>query len=320
MRVVPAGLLLVGVGLVTTRWRPHGREWGRTALLALFNFGLFFPLLVVAVQRLTGGTAAAVGGLQPLLVAGLSWLLAGRRPARAEVVVGVVAAVGVSLVVVRPGAALDIVGVLAAITANVAFATGVVLTKRFPAPADRVAATGWQLLVGGALLVPLMFAVEGAPPALTGRNIAGFAYLSVVATALAFLVWFNGIRRLPAAAPPLLGLAAPVTGATLGWIVRGEALSALQLLGFAITLGAIVQGTRRGASARSGDARLAPHRPHRRPARHVDLADHLEADPLVQGPAPCARRLEVGGRASVVSNGQRVRQQGAAEPAALGGG
>src|SRR6478736_3463085 len=65
MRVVPAGVLLVGVALMRSRWRPRGREWGRTALLALFNFGLFFPLLVVAVQRLPGGTAAALGGLQP---------------------------------------------------------------------------------------------------------------------------------------------------------------------------------------------------------------------------------------------------------------
>ena len=64
--------------------------------------------------------------------------------------------VGVGLVVVRPGAGLDVVGVLAAVAANVSFAAGVVLTKRFPAPANRVAATGWQLLVGGAVLVPLM--------------------------------------------------------------------------------------------------------------------------------------------------------------------
>ena len=51
-----------------------------------------------------------------------------------------------------------------------------------------------------------MLVVEGMPPALTGRNIAGFMYLSLVGTAAAFIVWFNGIRRLPAASPPLLGL------------------------------------------------------------------------------------------------------------------
>jgi probable blue pigment (indigoidine) exporter len=242
MRVVPAAVVLLVVGAVSSRWRPRGTEWLRTATLALFNFGLFFPLLVVAVYRLPGGVAAAVGGVQPLLVALTSWILSGRRPRRVELVVGVVAAVGVGLVVIRPGAGLDPVGLLAAIGANVSFALGVVLTKRFAAPTNRLAATGWQLLLGGAVLVPLSLVVEGAPPSLSGENVIGFVYLSLVGTALAFLLWFNGIRRLPVAAPPLLGLAAPVTGAMMGWIVLGQALSPMQLSGFVITLAAIAYG------------------------------------------------------------------------------
>jgi probable blue pigment (indigoidine) exporter len=186
--------------------------------------------------------AAAVGGLQPLLVAGFTWLLAGRRPRPIDVAVGFVAALGVALVVLRPGAEPDLVGVVAAVAANVSFSIGVVLTKRFPAPTNRIAATGWQLAIGGALLVPLTLVFEGAPPALDGRNLAGFAYLSLAGTALAFVVWFNGIRRLPPAAPPLLGLAAPVTGAVMGWVVLGQSLSPVQLTGFAITIGAIAYG------------------------------------------------------------------------------
>jgi uncharacterized membrane protein len=161
----------------------------------------------------------------------------------------VVAAIGVGLVVVRPGADIDPVGVLAAVGANLSFSLGVVLTKRFPAPADRLAATGAQLLVGATVLAPLALLVEGAPPAVDLRAGAGFAYLSLVGTALAYVLWFRGIRRLPAAAPPLLGLAAPVTGAAMGWVVLGEALSPVQLVGFAVTIGAIA----RGATLRSGE-------------------------------------------------------------------
>jgi len=249
MRVVPAGVVLLIAGAVVSRWRPSGAEWWRTGVLALFNFGIFFPLLVVAVYRLPGGVAAAAGGLQPLMVAALSSTTNRRRPRMQDLAVGCVAALGVGLVVIRPGADLDPVGLLAAVGANVSFAVGVVLTKRFPAPSNRLAATGWQLLMGGAILVPLAAMVEGAPPALTGRNLAGFAYLSLVATGLAFVLWFSGIRRLPSAAPPLLGLAAPVTGAVLGWAILGQSLSPLQVMGFAITLSAIAYGASLGASA-----------------------------------------------------------------------
>jgi probable blue pigment (indigoidine) exporter len=242
MRVLPAGLALLSVGRLRSRWRPRGLEWWHTGVLAVFNFGVFFPLLIVAVYRLPGGVAAAAGGLQPLLVAAISTLVTGRKPRTLDLVVGAVAALGVALVVVRPGAGLDPVGVLAAVGANVSFAIGVVLTKRFPAPASRIASTGWQLLLGGVVLVPLAAALEGAPPALSGRGLVGFAHLSLVGTALAFVLWFNGVRRLPTAAPPLLGLAAPVTGAVLGWAVLGESLSPLQLTGFVISIAAIGYG------------------------------------------------------------------------------
>jgi probable blue pigment (indigoidine) exporter len=244
MRVVPAGIALLAVGRTISRWRPHGSEWVRTGVIALFNFGIFFPLLIVAVYRLPGGVAAAVGGLQPLLVAGFTWLIAGRAPRRREVLVGVVAAIGVGLVVVHPGAHLDPVGILAAVGANVSFSIAVVLTKRFPTPPNRIAATGWQLLLGGVVLVPMMLVAEGGPPHLTGEHLLGFVWLSLVCTALAFVLWFDGVRRLPAAAPPLLGLAGPVTGALLGWWVLGQSLSPVQLAGFAITIAAIAHGAR----------------------------------------------------------------------------
>src|SRR5690348_16841173 len=49
MRVVPAGLVLLIAGTIVSRWRPRGAEWWQTALLSIFNFGIFFPLLIAAV-------------------------------------------------------------------------------------------------------------------------------------------------------------------------------------------------------------------------------------------------------------------------------
>ena len=75
-----------------------------------FNFGIFFPLLIVAVYRLPGGVAAAVGGLQPLTRRALSWLSAARRARGLASRHRRDAAVGVALVVVRPGAGIEPLG------------------------------------------------------------------------------------------------------------------------------------------------------------------------------------------------------------------
>ena len=151
------------------------------------------------------------------------------------------------MVVIRPGASIDRVGVLAAIGANVSFSIGVVLTKRFGSAADPLTGTGLQLLLSAVIIVPLALLLEGSAPTLTAENITGIAYLSLIATGAAFVVWFNGIRRLPRQAPPVLGLAAPITGATLGWFALDESLSPIQLTGFAITIGAIVYAATRGS-------------------------------------------------------------------------
>lgn len=259
MRVLPAGLLLVVVGWLRHRWRPRGvAAWRRSAVLAATNFAVFFPLLIVGAYRLPGGVAAAMGGLQPILVAVLGGAADRRAPRVRDLAVGTVAAAGVAMIVLRPGAAFDLVGVLAAALANVSFALGVVITKRTAPPDDRIAATGWQLLLGGIVLLPLSLVAEGAPPAVDGVGALGFAYLSLLGTGVAFVLWFRGIERLPAAAPPLLGLAAPLTGAALGWLLLSESLSALQIAGFVTTFAAIVYGATLDAAPRRVPGRSTP--------------------------------------------------------------
>ncbi len=160
-----------------------------------------------------------------------------------------------TLVVVRPGASVDVIGVVAAIGANISFAAGVVTTRRWPIRSPHLQATGWQLILSGAVLTPLTLVIEGAPPTLDRTNLAGIAYLSLVGTAATFIAWFEGIRRLPTIAPPLLGLAAPLTGAALGWVVLDQALSPVQIVGFALTIAAISYGATRRPTAARGTSR-----------------------------------------------------------------
>lgn len=247
VRVTPAAVALLAVSWARHRWVPIGREWWHLALLSTFNFALFFPLLIVAVYRLPGGVAAAVGGTQPLLVGAITWAITGRRLSRFDAFIGLAAVTGVALIVIRRGAGIEPVGILAAIGANLSFSCGVVATKRLPPPRDQLGATGCQLALAATVIAPLTLLIEGPPPIPTTTNLVGFGYLSLIATGGAFVIWFSGIRRLPTQAPPLLGLASPLTGAIVGWALLDERLSAVQLLGFTITFAAIGYAATRGS-------------------------------------------------------------------------
>lgn len=210
-------------------------------MLGALNIGAFLALLYVAAYRLPGGVAATVGALQPLVAALLSTGLLGEKLTRRTLLAALAGVVGVSLLVLRADARLDAWGVAAALGGALVMATGVVLSKRWASPAPLLATTGWQLVAGGLLLVPVAWFVEGALPAsLSFANVAYYTYLTLIGAALAYALWFRGLRGLSATNVTFLGLLSPVVATGLGWLVLDQRLSPAQILGALIVLGALI--------------------------------------------------------------------------------
>ncbi|MFD4870029.1 EamA family transporter [Streptomyces sp. NPDC058412] len=238
IRALPAGLLLLAAG----RRPPSGSWWWRAPLLGVLNMGGFFALVYLAAQRLPTSVASTVMATAPLVMMLFAWALLAERPGLRHLAGAGVGVGGVCLMLLTPGAPLDLLGVLASAAAMGMASLGYVLAKRWGAGVDVLSSTAWQLLGGGLLLLPLAVAVEGAPPRLDGSALAGFGYVTVVATAVAFAAWFAGLRHLPAGTVGLLGLLNPVTGVLLGTAVSGESLGPLQLCGLALALTGVLLG------------------------------------------------------------------------------
>ncbi|MEU7528993.1 EamA family transporter [Saccharothrix sp. NPDC042600] len=242
LRALPAGVLLV----LITRRLPQGDWWWRSLILGALNIGAFLPLLFLAAYRLPGGVAATVGAVQPLIVAGLAAALLGQRMTLRVALAAVAGVAGVSLLVLRANAALDWLGVAAALGGAAVMAAGVVLSKRWPSPAPLLASTGWQLVWGGLLLVPVTLLVEGLPDTITARNWAGYAYLGLIGAALSYSLWFRGIKLLKATEVTFLGLLSPVVATLVGWLALGQDLTALQVLGAVVVLASLVVAQKQG--------------------------------------------------------------------------
>ena len=238
VRALPFGLLLLALrpGLL------HGSWWWRTAALGALNFAAFFVLIFVAAYHLPGGVAATLTATSPLAVMLFAWVLAGERPRARSLAAAAIGIAGVAVLVLHGGVRLSVVGVLASLGAVACSSLGFVLVKIWRPPVDLLTFTAWQLVFGGALLVPIALAVEGAPPALDGRALGGFAYLGLVGTVLAYVVWFRGLRRLPAAAVSLIGLLNPVAGAVIGATLGHEMFTATQVLGIVLVLSGVLLG------------------------------------------------------------------------------
>ncbi|MGV9643351.1 MULTISPECIES: EamA family transporter [unclassified Streptomyces] len=238
LRALPAGLVL----LALCRRRPRGAWWGRAAILGLLNVSVFFVLVYAASQLLPTSVASTVMAASPLAMMLIAWSLVSERPGITHLAGAATGLAGVCLMVLTGGESVSVPGVLASAAAMLVSAFGHTLTKRWSADVDVLAATAWQLTAGGVLLLPLAAAVEGGPPALSGSALLAFAFTGLVATALAFVAWFSGLRHLPAGTVGLIGLLNPVTGVLLGVAVAGEALTLQQCGGLVLVLLGVALG------------------------------------------------------------------------------
>lgn len=238
IRALPAGLILLSMG----RRLPTGVWWWRVLVLGVLNIGAFFYFLFVAAYHLPGGVAALVMSTQPVIVLLLGVALLGEKIQRLQILACLVGAIGIALLVLQPSARLDTIGILAGLAGAASMAAGIVLTKRWGRPKDVSIFnfTGWQLAVGGAVLIPIALVMEGLPKTITGSNWLGFAYLSIIGALIAYIIWFRGIERLPALTVSFLSLASPLSATVLGFIFLGQSLSAIQALGAVAVISAVV--------------------------------------------------------------------------------
>jgi len=255
LRALPAGLLLV----LYSRYLPRRSEWPRLLVLAALNIGFFQALLFVAAYRLPGGLAAVVGAIQPLLVMGLVWSMDRQRPASVAVAASVVGIAGMAALLLAPGASWDPVGIAAAFVGTACMASGTYLTRRWRPTVPLLAFTGWQLLIGGLLLLPVAWLIDPPLPQLSQLQWLGYAYLSLFGALLAYVLWFRGIARLAPVAVSSLGLLSPLVAVLLGWALLGQSITGVALLGLIAVLGSIlaVQWAAAQASAKTPAASSA---------------------------------------------------------------
>lgn len=246
LRALPAGLVL----LALCRQLPRGAWWWRSAVLGLLNMSVFFVLVYAASQLLPTSVASTVMAVAPLTMMLIAWPLVSERPRPAHLAGAAIGLGGVCLMLLSGVGTVSVPGILASAAAMLVSSFGYILAKRWNAGADVLASTAWQLTAGGLFLLPVAAAVEGRPPALSGRTLLAFGFVTLIATALAFVAWFAGLRHLPTGTVGLIGLLNPVTGVLLGTVVAKEVLTLQQLGGLVLVLAGVVLGRPRRAGRR----------------------------------------------------------------------
>lgn len=192
----------------------------------------------VATAGVSIATLVALG-TAPLLVALGAALLGHGRPDRATVVALVVALTGLVLLVgVSAGGDTGTAVVVGALTALGAAAAYAVITLAGGGVPAGVPVTLVSFAGGAALLTPVALALglrlTGDPVAL-----AVLLYLGAVPSALAYGLFFTGLRSVPGAVAAIVTLLEPLTATALATAFLGERLAPAALAGGLLVLAAV---------------------------------------------------------------------------------
>ncbi|WBA10084.1 EamA family transporter [Salinivibrio kushneri] len=232
-RALPAGILML---LISRRGLPLSLP--RMLAVSFFNIAAFFLLLFIAAYRLPGAVAGTLGATLPLVLMLLQWLTEGKRPEPKLLSLALLGLFGVGLLL-NPSTDIDWLGAGAMLLATFFVAQSTLWMKRWAAK-DIFGLTAWQLVLGGAMLIPFAWILAGPPQAPTLHAVPGLIWVIVLNTAVGYWAYIRSITVLGPNRQSIIMFLNPLTAVTLGVLWIEETLQPLQWLGIAMILASLL--------------------------------------------------------------------------------
>jgi drug/metabolite transporter (DMT)-like permease len=264
-RAAIAGLVLVPFALVALRGKWDSVWRARWRILGMGLVGVAGTQLVyfAAVQRIPVSTALLIEYLAPLLLVGFVWASTRRMP-RLVVLLGSVVAIGGLVLVVGPGGiGGDGLGLLFAGLSAFGCAAYYVIAARPSDGLPPVAFASAGLVLGavvlgavGALGIVPFTAQFGSVP-MFGATVEWWmplVFVGLLGTAVAYVASIAASEMLGSRLMSFVGLLEVVFASVYAWLLLGEALTLVQLLGGVL----ILAGIALVRSEKSADAPLEP--------------------------------------------------------------
>jgi DME family drug/metabolite transporter len=244
-RLTAGGALIVAFLAVTGRPWPAGRAaWARITVIGLLA-ALFQSCYFTAVALTSVSLATLITiGSAPVIVLAAGRVRSGRKISPSQAGITCLALAGLGLLVGLPSGGFRETAVLASAGLAVLAAAGfaaVTLTGSRPVPGlDDLTVTGLGFTIGGLALMPLAAATTGLSFRPDAAAIGLLLALGAGPTAVAYTLYFRGLRTAAAGTAALLALLEPLTGAVLAALILGDHLGATGIAGGAILAVAVL--------------------------------------------------------------------------------
>jgi drug/metabolite transporter (DMT)-like permease len=248
VRALIGGVVLAPVALVQLRgrWNTLWRARWRILAMGLVGVAATQLLYFAAIELIPVNTAILLEYMAPLLLVLWVWARTRRMPRTVVLIGSVVAVAGLVLVVApRGGVHLNPLGLLLAAVATIGCAIYYVLAARPSEGLPPVAFASSGLLLGS-LVLGLVSLTRVVPFTMTFGSVQLFhsavpwwvplLVVGVIATAVAYATSIAASEMLGSRLASFVGLLEVIAAAFYAWILLGESLGVLQLVGGVLIL------------------------------------------------------------------------------------
>lgn len=232
---------------VASTWSAARQQWRRVVVVGLLtaSFQLLFFIAVIAAG--VSVTTVVCLGFAPVLLLVLACIRERQLPSAGRALTVSTAVVGLLLVSLAGStgapAPHPVLGILAALASGTAYALSAEVAKPLSHRLDSQTLTTATVFVAAAVLVPgglLAGALRGETLTMTDpRSWLIIVYLGPVTMALAYAMFYAGLRGMSSGSAMVATLIEPVTAVVMAVIVLHERLSAAGLIGCLLILSAI---------------------------------------------------------------------------------
>jgi drug/metabolite transporter (DMT)-like permease len=234
-RFLIAGVVVIGAAAVCgVPLKLSRRDTLVFAALGVANQAVYLGLGYVAMRSISSGLAALVISANPILTAVLAAMFLNEQVTWRKVIGLLLGFGGVAFVVEGRlvGGVDHPVGIALSLAALVSLVGGTILYKKVAPTGGLWVGNGVQSLSAGLATLPFAFMFESVGDIVPSwRLLASVAYLALLVSVFAYLLWFHMLNVSGATAASSYHFVMPPLGMLFGWLLLGERIAVTDLIG-----------------------------------------------------------------------------------------
>jgi len=218
----------------------NAKAWAHVVIASVLNIAAYTVLSSYAQLATTTSRVSVLSYTMPIWAVVLAWPFLGERPTGTQTLALGLSVAGLAILIYPLTAAGVPLGVLLALATGLIWGAGTVYLKWARIDADPMGVSFWQLMIAFGIiavcaLLDRSWAALGAAHA---KAIAATLFAGVVGNGIAYGLWFDIVRRLPAATASLGLLSVPVIGVVASMVLLGEVPTLADIIGFVLIFAA----------------------------------------------------------------------------------